>query len=524
MLALLRRVSIVDVVLGLAGLGFGAASLAYPYGRDQGLYYYVAREWVLRGSIPYRDVLDHKTPGIYVLYAIGVRLFGEQTWGIRVLDLACVLGLGLVAAGLSAARGQAVRPGVRGLAILALGVLYYGHMDFWNTAQSELWYSALGVAAVWAALRIERVPLAEVASGALAGAAIVTKPPAMWFVVIAAACVAWRAWGARDGRAIRVGKGAVRFGAGSAAPGLLVLAYFGAHHAVGPMLDIVVGANGYYVKHERGVNGLGEVLARVLDEGRVYAPIAPALLLATLALLGWALRSKDRPLARRAGLALALAVAGWLCVHMQGKYYMLHWSSMLGPMTVVAATLAQTALERIRARAPIVAAAGALVLLGLYAPSAKIGGGAAFWVEMNRVTLSWLAGKNSRDELNRHYKIDAVWFWYDQSYPVGVWLREHTSPEDFVAVRGFQPEIYAIAGRRYGGRFFWTTFIVNPQRAYRREEWLAEDARALDEHPPKYVVALTGVPEGPDSIAWFTPRGYVVDTVMGPYTILRAAR
>ncbi|MBL8610203.1 MAG: glycosyltransferase family 39 protein [Myxococcales bacterium] len=521
--ALFRR-HLADVVLGVLGLSMGAVSLLYPYGRDQGLYYYVAREWVLRGSIPYRDVLDHKTPGIYVLYALGVRLFGEQTWGIRVLDLLAVLATGLLAAALTSPRGEPVRPGVRGVALLALGVLYYGHLDFWNTAQSELWYSMLGVGAVWAGLRIHRPLRAEIAAGVFGGAAIVMKPPAIWFVLIAAFVLAHRAFPGREGRWKRLAFASGRFAFGAAIPGLLVLTYFGAHRAVGAMLDIVVGANGYYVKHERGVNGLGEIAARVLDEARVYAPVAPALLLAVVVLLAFALKTKDWPLARRAGLAVALAISGWLAVHMQGKYYMLHWSSMLAPMTVVAATVARAALDRAKLRPPLTASLVAAALVALYAASAKLGGGVLFWTDMNRATWGYVAGKVPREELHKRYKIEAVWFWYEQSYPVGVWLKEHTSPDDLVAVRGFQPEIYAVAERRYGGRFFWTTFIVSPQRAYRRDEWLAEDARALDQHPPKYVVALTGVADGPDSVAWFSPRGYVVDTVMGPFTILRATR
>src|SRR4051812_13773256 len=79
--------SVIDAVLGVLGVLFGAVSLTYPFGRDQGLYYYVAREWVAHGSIVYRDVLDHKTPGIYALHALAIRLFGEHTWGIRIADL-----------------------------------------------------------------------------------------------------------------------------------------------------------------------------------------------------------------------------------------------------------------------------------------------------------------------------------------------------------------------------------------------------------------------------------------------------
>ena len=112
-----------DAIWCVLGVALGCASLLYPFGRDQGLYYYVAREWMLRGSIPYRDVLDHKTPGIYLLYALGVRLFGEVMWPIRVFDLVWVALLGCFAARVATRRGVATRQGLVGAAIFCLSVV-----------------------------------------------------------------------------------------------------------------------------------------------------------------------------------------------------------------------------------------------------------------------------------------------------------------------------------------------------------------------------------------------------------------
>src|SRR5215467_14499916 len=86
-----RAIPWLDLLLAGIAIAFGAMSLTYPYGHDQGLYGYVAREWMLEGKIPYRDLFDHKPPGIYIIYGFATLLFGTGMWGIRVLDLACVL-------------------------------------------------------------------------------------------------------------------------------------------------------------------------------------------------------------------------------------------------------------------------------------------------------------------------------------------------------------------------------------------------------------------------------------------------
>jgi hypothetical protein len=51
-------------------VAFALPSLAYPFGRDQALYHYVARGWFDHGLLPYRNIFDQKPPGIYLVYGI----------------------------------------------------------------------------------------------------------------------------------------------------------------------------------------------------------------------------------------------------------------------------------------------------------------------------------------------------------------------------------------------------------------------------------------------------------------------
>src|SRR5262249_22814012 len=129
-------------------------------------------------------------------------------------------------------------------------------------------------------------------------------------------------------------------------------------------------------------------------------------------------------------------------------------------------------------------------------------------------------GLESREELAAYFVTPSGLFWFDRSQRVGDWLRDHTTEDDYVCVRGFQPEIYAVAQRRHSGRFFWTTFLTNPARAYRREEWLREDRDAFVKNPPRYVVALGFVREGPDAPSYFESLGYRTIEVMDEFTIM----
>jgi hypothetical protein len=146
------------------------------------------------------------------------------------------------------------------------------------------------------------------------------------------------------------------------------------------------------------------------------------------------------------------------------------------------------------------------------------------WLRVNGAAIAWTRGQISREDFTRNFDEGMIGFWYHDSEQVGLWIRDHSSPEDFVAVRGFQPEIYAVAERRYPGRFFWTTFLVNPARAYKREQWLDEDRRAFAAHPPRYVVTLSDIHEGIDSEEYYLPMGYVERERMREFTILEKGR
>src|SRR5215831_16775332 len=79
----------VDLAIACLAILFAAVSLVLPFGRDQGLYFFVGREWLKHGAMPYRDTFEQKTPGIFFLHALAIALFGEHMSSIRILELSC---------------------------------------------------------------------------------------------------------------------------------------------------------------------------------------------------------------------------------------------------------------------------------------------------------------------------------------------------------------------------------------------------------------------------------------------------
>ena len=59
--------------------------IAEPFGRDQGIFAYIGQT-ILHGGVPYRDAWDHKTPGLYGVYALAFALFGRAMASIHLLE------------------------------------------------------------------------------------------------------------------------------------------------------------------------------------------------------------------------------------------------------------------------------------------------------------------------------------------------------------------------------------------------------------------------------------------------------
>ncbi len=143
-----------DVILMVLALLYSLPSLGYPLGRDQAAHFYMGREW-LNGLVPFRDTYDQKPPGIYLIHALGIALFGAHQWVIRLLDLAGILGIGLLAAK-TVRRGWKPVRGEAGIIVLLTAGFYYTCFDYWDTAQVETW-EGLALLASYAA--VERNPL-----------------------------------------------------------------------------------------------------------------------------------------------------------------------------------------------------------------------------------------------------------------------------------------------------------------------------------------------------------------------------
>lgn len=496
----------------VASLLVAFVTFAYPYGRDQSAFAYVAHEWRL-GHLPFAGAFEIKPPSIYFAFLCAEALFGEGQHAIRVLDyLATVVPTAIACAVVATPEGVRPTASRLGLALLLATLVYYLPFDFWHTAQCESFCSALSVVATAFALKARRPALAGLAVGFFSTLAVSFKPTIALAAVSNAAVLAMALRG-RGARRSDFAKAIAGTLLGIAAPVVLVIGYFAAKGALPAMYEALVVTNRQYVTAGTYVHGAAE-LARAILSGFVTLWV-----LLVLPLGFWLTRGLRDFLRAPAGRGLPFGAAAMglcaslLSVVVQFKFFTYHWSVIVGFATMGLLL----AIERIRASHG--RRVGRLVAFAL--PLALLVSGGAHTKRFLHTAkvLRYRLATGDDEPLVRSFSIPAYYSVYD-SREVARWVSRHAQAGDTLAVRGFEPQIYIHSGLRYGGRFFATTWLTQKQFSTRTASNAREDYAYFRASPPRWVVAFTHLEDGVDAAKTYERLGYLPRHTEAVFTIL----
>jgi 4-amino-4-deoxy-L-arabinose transferase-like glycosyltransferase len=171
-----------------------------PFNIDESYYAAGAAELVSGGAF-YRDVVDHKPPGIYLIYALIYLVAGTYNQTAVHIALVVVSALTAFLVGLIAQELFGARVGLWAGTLYAVTSVVGPANDF-QAANTELFMNLPVVAALWLCARLwvrQRLPRSEaVAMGLLVGMAMLIRPQAaVAFVPIGVALYRRKAgWGA----------------------------------------------------------------------------------------------------------------------------------------------------------------------------------------------------------------------------------------------------------------------------------------------------------------------------------------
>ena len=436
--------------------------LEIPLERDEGEYAY-AGQLMLQGIPPYKLAYNMKFPGTYAAYAVIMSIFGQTTGAIHLglllvnaatIVLIFLLGRRLMnpTAGIAAAMSYAIlsmSPSVLGLAAHATNFVVLpvlgGTLLLLNESDRQQFGRLL-------------------ASGLLFGLAVLMKQPALFFIVFAAIYLVSK--GVQRGTRLRdISLESLFFTVGVILPlgiALLLLWRAGVFdrfwfwaidyaRQYGTLVPLSE-APQIFLRSVREVVGAGWTLWMLAGIGVVVGLLDNRVRASVIFLLGLLLAS-------------ALAVC-------PGFYFRYHYFVLVLPAIslLVGAAISEFS-DLLAGRTILVRFMPLLVLCAaLTAP-----------ILSDRVLLFTL----SPIEACRRIYPESP---FPESLRIAEYVREHTRPDDTIAVLGSEPQIYFYSQRRSATGYIYAYGLMEPQKYARQmqEEMMGEIERAR----PKYLVSV----------------------------------
>lgn len=486
-----------DAVLVALALGLGLVHLGYPLGREHAALAYAGREWLTAGTSPYNGTFIQEGPGLVLVAGVASVLGGGSGIVLRLLSVVAAVATGVLAAHAVGDERSRARAPAAGLA--ALGASVFAHVFFgaWDAARGGTFFSLAIVGALALGhTRPRSSSAAAFGAGALAAFALSLRPAGFPVVAFVAIVVLTKGASARRCLAFVAGAAAVTF----------AFALALGPHAIADGYDLLWDARCLYLgpsRHDRGA-----LFFTLHDAVGAYEPHATSALVLFGLGVGLAFARGDR--ARLGSLAstIGVGVTSLVSVLLVRRYFF-DFEVMTAFVALVLASISDAAVTTLQGRAHravVMVALQICLLLGAWGfvqgltPSA--------YPARVHDALQRLAGRTNDTTWLATFDRPEIGFYVEENLAVARFVRDRTSADDGVLVRGYEPEIYLAAGRSLRkGRFFVTPPLVWPGCAYRRREWLTEDQRVIADARPKVVVAIVATP-GPDAEGTFTPLGY----------------
>lgn len=500
-----------DISLLIIALIYSLPSLGYPFGRDQAAHFYVGREW-LHGLLPYRDIWDHKPPGIHLIHALSIAVFGAHQWSIRLMEIIGLLAMGWIVAYIIN-QGAAHIRGLKGCIWVFVIGLYFTCFDYWDSAQVETWE---GLALIGSYAVIVNAPpslLRAGMSGLLAGAAFIFKfPAAIIGLAIALFGVLRTCKAAKKRPVTHCIFFLFAFAGGALIITGIVGAYFACQGGLYDMIDLLYGFNAHYLQNKPSSADAAELWVSNFwfQDCRLWGSIICICVVAGIVL---AARRKEMYTARRIFVGLFFCVCAAGSVWMQNKFYSYHWGVML-PFLVLCAGYGINECLKYFHRTAIAALIGGLILGYCYAYP-----GLNNNVSYRQMTVSfweYVSGYCNRDEYLKSFT-GGYAYNYKPQEKIGTIIKSLALPGDQLMVRGFEPAVYAVSGLRSPSRFFIEIPFIDPWLNYNKPLWLKEHKQAYLMHPPRFIVTFQ---RDKRDINALLARGYSQVTHEYPFMLL----
>ncbi|HEY7328197.1 MAG TPA: glycosyltransferase family 39 protein [Gemmataceae bacterium] len=447
------------IVLTTAGLRVRLLPISLE--RDEGEYAYIA-QLILQGEIPFTQAHTMKYPGVPYVYAAFLAVFGQTDVAIH-LGLMLINALSVVLIFLLGKRLFNPVIGLMAASSFAFLSLSRSTLGFTANAEHFVLLPLLGATLLLLLALEERRLLCLLASGFLYGVAVLMKQHAAVFAGFAGVYLLIQSL-RRDGRSIqRLLSHLLIFSAAMVFPVALLWLSLGIKGAFAPFWFWTFTYPRYYLSMSSWQGGRDSLFR--MGGWQISSSIG----LYSLALVGLAASILNRSLRPRCLFLLLFTGFSILSV-CPGLHFRSHYFLLLAPAVSLLAAVASTALGQLCRRiAPPDRIAVLVTLVALITDFGK------------QLPYFFLLSPDEITTLTYPTHFNAM-------KALGVYIRDHTQPEDRIAVLGSEPEVYFYARRQAATKYIYTYPLMEPQRysLQMQEEMIAE----MEQCRPRYIALV----------------------------------
>lgn len=425
-----------------------------PMGRDDGVFAYIGQQLLL-GAVPYRDIWDHKPPGIYVVDAVALAIGGR--WGIWAVSGAVASAtVALATAVLCSVFGS--RYGLLCGALHAI-VMVDPRLYQENGNVTELYGLSLQWVTLWRLSRLPRHPTRNlVLAGAAMGASIVFKP------TTAAIAVAVLLYLVGTSTVTHKCRHLTAFLGGSLAIPTVAVACLGSSGVLAEAYDCVLLYNRAYVTPHL-LRALAYAAYLCLRQSPMNLLAAPAF--ASVVLPGWRFATPS-PVVRIALIALPIEL---LLLALSGRFYGHYFLTLIAILAVrtgafLPAMMSRVPLLRRHRNILATAALSALVFqLGVH-----------------------LFQERTRQQAQQAWQTEAV-----------SEVMQRTGPQDRILVWGAEVGLNFLTARKAPSLYSYAFPLFTP--GYTTTATWQRFLSDLQHHPPALILDASARPSWPTPLA-----------------------
>ncbi len=472
---------IYPILLIIITIFFSYPSLYYPFGTDQGIFAYMARI-INQGGTLYKDAWDIKPPGIYLLYALGMRIFGDSMVAIRVFDFVFTI---LNALLIFYFVKKLFNPHSAFISAFFYSFYYYVN-DFWTLAQVENFlnfFILISFLLLYFGLHKSKQPYILLA-GMFSGLTIWFKQISLFFPLLSLYLIVY--YNLKIKKSQNITRHLILFAIGGLSISFAFLIYLIITGSFSEFLYTVF----VWDRHYGALVYKGGLLKFL---NAISVPLVyffnyhlPFVVLAFIGLIVAIIKRKE------SGhyFILIYSLASLLYLITQGKLFYYHWVVCYVPMSILIGNLFYLLIKNYRKLYPIAVIIVALILIYIYT------------IQKYTFSFKFLSlykkGIFTEREYNGKFgaygKMEPGHFSIQATYELSDYIKSHTNENDKILIFSFSSLPYYLSEREAPTRFFFNVPVIV---RWARKDWREGFINDLKETPPEYFIFIEG-----DAIPW----------------------